>query len=371
MRQANSKSGAIALCTTALAALLGACSGGSTPVDLDLPTGPVVETVSGPLDEVQSALSDQVLAPMSTAARDTPLGPVIDCLDQAVVQHAMDLLDAAAAGIGDPAAAQEAAAALQTQLLGMAEDLETLVYALGGYADCSGAPVRLGPGNPLAATALAALGDVMLPAMQNAARTLASGELSPDGLQQVATQMQLAIQAAAGQVAASAGSAPPVSGILTAAMTGVGTAVTVLGALRNDPQALPQAIAGGAQDIAEVIVTRVVPVLDLQQLAGGGDAVAGLQAGVAAFGEALAAALSGGPAPDPGLLSGFVDPAAAVAGQIAAALPEALSGLQPSADPAAFLTDAVLPAVASVLAGLVGGSCPLAEVPLLAVLCPG
>lgn len=102
--------------------------------------------VAGPLDALQGPLSDMVIAPLADAANGTPLAPVLNCVDEAVVINLLDVVDSIAlaaqngAESGDPAAAlQDAAANVQASLTSFAENTVAMLQGIAGGAGCAGA----------------------------------------------------------------------------------------------------------------------------------------------------------------------------------------------------------------------------------------
>lgn len=287
------------------AMLTAACGGGGSGGSTDNPSGggstptPQSTTVAGPLDTVQTAVTSTVFVPLVSATAGTPLQPVLLCANGIATRNLLDIADAFANGLASPATllttapaqAQAAVTALVGNLSGLLTSLNGTQSCLGGStAPTTGIPTT----NPLAGTPLAALGDQLLPILLSASQQLAPGA---GGVPSPLSALQLAGIVEQLSNAFSTGLASLPSDVLTAPILG-GSLVTVDDALAQLASltdlaasgAAPQVLATSFQTLAESVInnllTKVLPVANLQTLAGGGaptNLVATLQAAVASL----------------------------------------------------------------------------------------
>lgn len=301
---------------------------------------PQSAAIVGPLDTVQTAVTESVFLPLVTATDGTPLQGVLLCANGIVTRNVLDIVDAFANGLASPstliatspADAQAAVTALVGNLSGLLTSLNGAQTCLGGSsAPTLGIPTT----NPLAGTPLEALGDALLPALLSASQQLAPLTGGAPSL----TAVQLSDLVAQLSDAFSTGLAALPSEALTAPLVG-GSLVTVDDALAQlasltalaEGGGTPEALAAGLQTLAQSVVgnllTQVLPVANLQDLAGVGaptdlvnvlqDAVAGL---VASLGSNPTSALPANPLSGDGFaaLTTLID-------TLTAQLPGALTG---------------------------------------------
>ena len=223
-------------CALAIAAVLVTACGGGGSSGTDSSTGgggstpggtttPAPAAVAGPLDTVQTAVTDTVIAPLVTATAGTPLQGVLLCGNSIVTRNLLDIGDAIANGLASPstlvstapAAAQGALTALVGNLSGLLGSLSGSVTCLGGSTGSTPVPTT----NPLAGTPLAPIGDALLPVLTAAMQQLAAGTngtLPQIGATQLATivaQLSDAYSMALTQIPAEALAAPVLGGTLT------------------------------------------------------------------------------------------------------------------------------------------------------------
>jgi len=296
---------------TMIAALLLAtgCGGGSSAPATGSPapggTGstPQSAAVAGPLDTVQSAVTANVFVPLVTATEGTPLQSVLLCANGIATRNVLDVADAFANGLANPATlivttpaqAQAAVTALVGNLSGLLTSFDGTRTCFGGStAPTTGVPAT----NPLAGTPLAPLGDALLPVLLSASQQLAPlagggvPSLSAVQLSGLIAQLSNAFSDGIAALPPEALTAPLVGGSLVT----VDDALARLAALANlastggSPEALATSLQSLAQSVLGNLLTQVLPVGNLQDLAGGGastDLVATLQAAVAALTASL------------------------------------------------------------------------------------
>jgi len=284
--------------TVAGSLVLTGCGGGGGGGD---DTAPEVKRndVAGPLDSVQGQLSSDVLAPLTQSLNGTPLAGVVNCVDQAVVNDVLDVVDALALSIqpgANPTTAVTVAAAdVQAELGDLVTDLQGLVLSLAGTTGCANIPIPLGSlTNPLAGTPLEALGAALLPTLLSVSQQLAP---LPGGGAPSLSAVQLSGLVAQLSSAFTTGLAALPPEVLTAPLVG-GSLVTVddalaqlaalssLAATGGSPESLAAGLQALSQSVLGNLLTQVLPVANLQDLAGGGvptDVVGTLQAAVASL----------------------------------------------------------------------------------------
>ncbi|WP_348819786.1 hypothetical protein [Fontimonas sp. SYSU GA230001] len=361
------------------------------------------QSVSGPLDPVQGQLSDGVFIPLAAALSGTPLEGVVLCADQLVANDVLDIADgvlaqlqAAASGGG----AQPDPAAVAASLQSLVVDLTGLLSALGGTGDgCLTRSLTLAQisagGNPLAGTPLEPLGTALAPVLAQVAGALDATEGSGEDLQLTTvaalySQINTALQSGLSQIPAPARSAPVVGGILTTLSTAFTDTNRLLGAtLAYNASGTQMELGNTLYNTLVNVTTQVVPVAFIEQQAGQPGLISSqLRAAAAQFSAALASAL--GQVTTPVLsdvLAGAAEPVLdpienqvlpAILGPIIDAL--ASGGVGSGGSPLSGTPlDAVVGTLITTLTGLLGGgglgglplggSCPLASVPLLSVLC--
>lgn len=323
-------------------ALISACGGGSSsaapaaPAPADKQTG-----VSGPLDPVQTALSERVFAPLIDAVAGSPLEAVLQCTNQLVTFEVIDAADLVANGLtssgGSPIPAPED---LVDRVRAISFDLTQLLLALGdsgsgclvngnsviGNAD---ALAFLNDGqNPLAGTPLEPLGAIVGPALAQVLE--ATGGTSPQPNLPLATVVQLygqlntALQQGLSQLPPEVYTTPVVGGALLT----TGDAFDDLGALLSSlslssPSGMQAALEQLLNRSLDNLLTRVIPLGTLEDAAG-----------------------------QPGLISGPIGEATA---ELSARVGTLFTGGNPSdLGLTALFQEALDPIVNAVLPGLIG-----------------
>lgn len=388
--------------------LLSACGGGgggSTPQPTPPPTGAdtdyiVVARVAGPLDTVQSQVSNGVFGPLAEAAAGTPLEGLIRCADETVTYNVLDLGDTVLAQLqatllsGGGTPLNPDPAALTASLGSLAANLTQLLESLGGFGEGCTADVfaldrMASGGNPLEGTPLAPLGAALAPVLGQIATVVNNSDKTGQDLQLTTvaaaiSQLNLALQSGLAQVPAEAYEAPV-----------AGAALTTLSSALDDTTALLEAVLAydgaatgtGVQVLLENtlvnLLTGVVPVRDFEELAG----QPGLISGQVEAGAAQLAALLGqtvGTVTTPvlantlgGALSPLLDPIEndllpALLGPLSDALAGVGSG--GGSNPLAPVLGIVQTVIGTLVGGIgggggSGGDCPFAGLPLLSVLC--
>lgn len=319
---------ALALAGSVLATGCGGGGGSSAP------SGPTAEPaarndVAGPLDVVQVPISEQVLAPLSAAVAGTPLTTVVDCVDQAVVNDVIDVVDALAlglqAGAADPATALAAVAGdLQSEIGDLVADLQGLVLSLaGGGAGCNSSTSPFAGTNPLAGTPLADFGSTLLPVLAQLQQaldgngTVPAAPLSLAQLETVLEMLTSSFDSAFAQLPAEVTGAPvvgPVLAVVQQTLVDLESVITSAASGTPDPAVITAGITTTLENLLTGMLTGVVPV---QFLEGGSlpdGAISGDIAGaVASLTSVLTDGLGGG---DPTALvsdltdaiSGLLDP---------------------------------------------------------------
>ncbi|WP_293393799.1 hypothetical protein [Nevskia sp.] len=369
-------------CALAIAAVLVTACGGGGSSGTDSSTGgggstpggtttPAPAAVAGPLDTVQTAVTDTVIAPLVTATAGTPLQGVLLCGNSIVTRNLLDIGDAIANGLASPstlvstapAAAQGALTALVGNLSGLLGSLSGSVTCLGGSTGSTPVPTT----NPLAGTPLAPIGDALLPVLTAAMQQLAAGTngtLPQIGATQLATivaQLATAYDSALTQLPPEALAAPVVGGTLVT----VGNTLDQLVALTNlaatgaSVPTLAAAFQTLAQNALNDVLTLVLPVDSLQGEAGAGaptDVLATLQAAIASLtgglGTSPTTPLPANPLGGTGFaaLTGLVT-------QLTSLLPTGLTG-SAGTSPLATATGPLQTLLSSLLAPLTGGGLP-------------
>lgn len=265
----------------------GGSSGSSTPPPEPPPTG---GKVAGPLDALQTPLSETVLAALRDAVAGTPLEAVVVAADQIIVQDLLDIVDALAVGLqdaaatGDPTAIEGSAADVQVQVLQMVDDLRDLLDALA--AGTGGTPGGGAGGNPLAGTPLEALGSALLPVLDPAASLLnpANGnDLQLTQLAEVVALINQQLQSGLVQIPEEARSAPVVGGVFSTLSTALTDITALIGAAAsyNGANTATQ-IQNTVDNLLINLLTEVLPLRFLEEQSGNPGVLTGqIEAGVA------------------------------------------------------------------------------------------
>jgi len=297
--------------TTILAATLLAagCGGGGGSTDSpDNPSGggtttPQSAAIAGPLDTVQTAVTSSVFVPLVGATAGTPLQSVLLCANGIATRNVLDIADAFANGLANPATlAATTPAQAQAALTALVGNLSGLLTSFSGTQTCLGGSTAPSLGipttNPLAGTPLAALGDALLPVLLTASQQLApltgGGAPSLTSIQLTTLVQQLSDAFSTGIAALppEALTAPLVGGSLITVEDALArlAALSALASTGGSPEALAINLQSLVQSVVGNLLTQVLPVGNLQDLAGGGastDLVATLQAAVASLTASL------------------------------------------------------------------------------------
>lgn len=286
----------------ALSIGLSACGGGGGGASGDGggSVTPSSASISGPLDTVQTDVSTTVISPLVDATSGTALEGVLLCANSIVTYNTLDIADAFANGLANPstlssttpAQAQAAVSALVSHLVGLLNSLA----ATAANTSCSGtyAGSTIVPSNnPLTGTSLAALGTQLLPALTSAQQQLGgSSTLSASQLASILASLSTALNAGMSSISGVTDNAPVLSGVLVAVQDSLAQLNTI--AAHASAGANGVVLAGDLQNLAETVLndllTQVMPVSDLQSLAGAGaptDVLAELQAAVATLTASL------------------------------------------------------------------------------------
>ena len=270
----------------------GSSGSGSTPPPPDptpTPT-PTDVKVDGPLDAVQTPLSETVLAQLRDAVAGTPLEAIVASADQIIVQDLLDIVDALALGLqsaatsGNPAAIAGSATDVQVQVFQLVEHLRELLDVLA--AGTGGAPGAGVGGNPLAGTPLEALGTALLPILSPASSLLdpANGtDLQLTQLAEVVALINQQLQAGLAQIPAEATSAPVVGGVFSTLSTTLTDVTALIGAAATYNGANTTAqIQNTVDNLLVNVLTEVLPLRFLEEQSGNPGALTGqIEGGVA------------------------------------------------------------------------------------------
>jgi len=272
------KKALLALTVAGSLALVGCGGGGGGGGDAGTPVKR--NDVAGPLDSVQGQLSSDVLSPLTQSLSGTPLAGVVNCVDQAVVNDVLDVVDALALSIqpgANPTTAVTVAAAdVQAELGDLVTDLQGLVLSLAGTTGCANIPIPLGSlTNPLAGTPLAPLGEQLLPALAQASAVLNGvggalpTQLSLGQLAGVIGQLQQAFNGVSGQIPATVTNAPVVGASLDVVSEALANLQLTVGtAATGNVTGTANALTVTVTDLLDGVLTRVVP-LDIIEAAAG------------------------------------------------------------------------------------------------------
>ncbi|MGQ0696638.1 MAG: hypothetical protein ACT4PZ_00205 [Panacagrimonas sp.] len=258
----------------------GGSSGGSGSGGGPGPT-PERNTVSGPLDAVQTPVSAMVIAPLADAVSGTPLEGVLACVDQVVVGDVLDALDALALSVDPGSIANPAfvAASVQGEVTDLVADLQGLIFSLAGSSGCNlnAAPQPGNGSNPLAGTPLASLG-ALLPQLTTFQGLLDANTLSLGQLNTLVSQLSGAFNLALpGGVGLPGGiDAPIVGPALETISQSIATFQTALAAAASgNPTAVAAAITASVEGILGNVLTGLVPLDLIENTSGDPGAVTG------------------------------------------------------------------------------------------------
>lgn len=254
---------------TAMLALTACGGGGGGDSGSGTSTTASSKSVAGPLDTVQTTLSSSVLGPLESATAKTPLAGVLKCADGLVVSNVLDIADVVLNGLQNPSTlASTAPAEVQTQLNQVAQNLVGLINALASKSGCGTAAT--GSGNPLAGTALAPLGDQLLPVLQQIIAQTGSGNSNGfASLAALVKQLDTALQTALAQIPASAKTAPIVGGALTTLDAALNDTASLLTAVaNNDSAGLKTSFQNLLNNLLVNVSTGIVPLTLIESSAG-------------------------------------------------------------------------------------------------------
>lgn len=373
----------IALALAGTVVLAGCGGGGGDSAGSGTPSPTARNDVSGPLDPVQGSVSEQVLAPLATAAAGTPLQGVVTCVDQIVVSDTLDVVDFLSAQV-DANALNPATSAtvVQAELTNLIADLQGLLTSLAGGTGACGATIPAPGGsttNPLAGTPLAPFGDQLLATLGEVQGQLSAGG---SGTPSLATLSGLITQLSAGYATALAmlpteATAAPVLGpslsLIGTALSDLNTTVAQASAMNATGTAT--AITNTVTHLLDGLLLGVLPIGELEAASGTDGALSGPIADALAQ---LTAALAGGfaaPGSDLGgtaltqeltdLLAPLMEPTAGggpdvlttLLAQINAVLPAGSTGALPVPDVGPLALDNALAQLSTLLgtAGTAGG----------------
>lgn len=275
------------LCSINLACLtlvLTACGGsgssssssgaGSTPTQEPARTS-VSDGVVGPLDQVQTPVSDDVFGQIIAGAAGTPLEGSLDCVRQAVVIDTLDVLDSIALALSeagtaqDPAVFEAAAANIQFSLGELANDLPGALGIVTG-ADCNSSGGGSAGGNPLAGTPLEPLGAALAPVLS---QFPSGGNTGQDAdlyaLAVLTNEFATAFQSGVNQLPAEVQNAPFIGGALltlNTALTDINS--TMYWFSRYNGAAAATELEGALNRALVNTLTQLVPLVILENQAG-------------------------------------------------------------------------------------------------------
>ncbi len=398
--------------------ILAACGGGggsssTAPGGSGSGGSDVTARAMGPLDPVQSQISNSVFSPLAGAVAGTPLEGVVTCADELVTYEVLDIVDLLAAALQDAANPQDlsrlplAPEALVGRVRAVAFDLTQLLLSLANQGTgCLTAgnstlnnPAALGllsgASNPLSGTPLAPLGSVLGPALGSFLQ--ATGGAQPADDLQLTTvadlyaQLNNALQTALAQIPAPALEAPVVGGALLTVGDALQDLQTLLqGVTRYQTGATQVALNDLITHTVDNLLTRVVPVRLIEDQAGQPGAISGpIINGTTQLAARLTTVVAF--ALDPlnnqvlnGLLSPVLDPIEnTVLPTLLGPIIDALDGGLPIGSGSGGLPNTPLTPVVDLVQGVVGGllgggglggggggECAFAGIPLLGILCP-
>lgn len=318
-------------CLLISAALLSACggsNGGSTAAPA--PTADKLTGVAGPLDPVQTAVSEQAFAPLIDAVAGTPLEAVLQCTNQLVTFEVIDTADLVANGLtGSSGSPVPAPADLVGRVRAISFDLTQLLLALGdqGSGCLVGGNSLIGNAdafaflengqNPLDGTPLAPLGAIVGPVLARVIEATGGDTPRPDlplaTLVQLYGQLNTALQSGLDQLPAEVTTAPVVGGALLTTGEAFDDLGAVLASLVTaSPSSIQLAIDQLLNRSLDNLLTRVLPVAALEDAAGQPGLISGpINTATAELTARVATLFNGSSAGDLGLsalFEGALDP---------------------------------------------------------------
>ncbi len=270
----------LACLTLALTACGGSGSSGSSSGASNTPAQEPARTsvsdgVNGPLDQVQTPISDDVFGQIIAGAAGTPLQGSLDCVRQAVVVDTLDVLDSVALALSeagttqDPAVFEAAAANIQFSLGELANDLPGALGVITG-ADCNSSGGGSTGGNPLAGTPLEPLGDALAPVLSQFPSGGNSGQDADlYALSVLTNELAMAFRSGVNQLPAEVQSAPFIGGALltlNTALTDINS--TMYWFSRYNGAAAATELEGALNRALVNTLTQLVPLTTLEDQAG-------------------------------------------------------------------------------------------------------
>jgi len=255
---------------------LSACGGGagSTEAATDAPASsasPITGKVAGPLDTMQSSLSQSVLLPLEDAAAGTALAATLACANKAVTDNSLDAIDSILNGLANPPdLINTTPAQLAGQVLQMSQNLSAMLHSLAGDLTC--VPTTVLAGNPLVGTPFEPLGAALSPVLLQIQLQLGGTSAGQNGYAQLAVlvmQLKVAFASGVAQLPSSVTAPPIVGGLLTTVNASLGDLSSVFNALAaNNPAALSTAVQATVDHLLVNLLTKVVPVDVIETQAG-------------------------------------------------------------------------------------------------------
>ena len=235
----------------------------------------VSDGVNGPLDQVQTPVSDDIFGQIIAGAAGTPLQGSLDCVRQAVVIDTLDVLDSIALALSDagntqdPAVFEAAAANIEFSLGELANDLPGALGVVTG-ADCNSSGGGSTGGNPLAGTPLEPLGAALAPVLS---QFPSGGNTGQDAdlyaLAVLTSELATAFQSGVSQLPAEVQSAPFIGGALltlNTALTDINS--TMYWFSRYNGAAAATELEGALNRALVNTLTQLVPLTTLENQAG-------------------------------------------------------------------------------------------------------
>lgn len=270
----------LACLTLALTACGGSGSSSSSSGASDAPAQEPARTsvsdgVNGPLDQVQTPVSDDIFGQIIAGAAGTSLEGSLDCLRQAIVVDTLDVFDSVALALSeagttqDPAVFEAAAANIQFSLGELANDLPGALGVVTG-ADCNSSGGGSSGDNPLTGTPLEPLGAALAPVLsQFPSGANAGQDADLYTLAVLTNELALAFQSGVNQLPAEVQSAPIIGGALVT----LNTALTDLNSTmywfsRYNGAAAATELEGGLNRALVNTLTQLVPLTTLENQAG-------------------------------------------------------------------------------------------------------
>lgn len=257
----------------------GGSSDSGTPSGIAIPKTVVGAKVAGPLDTVQTQLTDGVFDPLQSAVDGTVLGAVVQCTDQLVNQDVIDIADTLLVALQQQAANPAGAdpQALAGSLRALVVDLSQLLGSMAGEkVDCAVDILDVDRLQNLIAalegTPLAPLAPLLQPVVTQIIEVVGADGTSPASLAQIRdliANLSTALQQGIAQLPEGALDSPIVGGALTTLATAIGDTQALLdAALRRDNAATSAALQALVEHTLSNLLTRVVPLQAIEENGG-------------------------------------------------------------------------------------------------------